>query len=131
VSSGSGFLYSAEYFEQVRSRLKPGGLMAQWNATPRVGNTFVSVFPYVLDFGNWVLIGSNDPIPFDMDRVKERLESPEISTYLTLGNIDPDHFLHLLQTRWPLVKSWTPETPRENKDINTDFWPKDEYYLNN
>lgn len=105
--------------------------MAQWRATPRVGNTFVSVFPYVLNFGNMVLIGSNDPIPFDLHRVKERLESPEISAYLELGNIDPSHFHYLLETQWPLVESWTPETVRTNDDINTDFWPRDEYYLNN
>ena len=47
--SGSGFLYSKEFFEQARSQLNQDGLMVQWLPTERVRRTFLEVFPYAVE----------------------------------------------------------------------------------
>jgi spermidine synthase len=41
-SAYSGNLYSVEYFELLRARLRPGGLAVTWAPTDRVERTFVS-----------------------------------------------------------------------------------------
>ena len=64
TSAYSGNLYSVEYFELVRDRLAPGGLAVTWSPTRRVLDTFASVFPFVLSFGD-VVVGSGSPIAFD------------------------------------------------------------------
>jgi spermidine synthase len=40
----SGNLYSAGYFRLLESPLAPGGLAVTWGPTPRVHDTFASVF---------------------------------------------------------------------------------------
>ena len=48
-TSGSGNLYSVEFFEAAKRRLKPGGVMCTWAPTARVGATFRAVFEHVLE----------------------------------------------------------------------------------
>lgn len=129
VSSGSGFLYSREYFEQARARLKAGGIVAQWRPTGRVETTFVRVFPYVINIGNVLLLGSDSPIHFDMDTLLEQLEDQAVSDYLTLSGTDANTVRTFL-AMWPVVATWEPGSLRGG-DINTDLRPRDEYYLNN
>lgn len=81
IASYSGQLYSTEFFRLCSSRLSPGGIMCQWKATPRVQETFTSVFPYVLAFRD-VLIGSRQPIPIDVATWQTRLDSPSVQSYL-------------------------------------------------
>ena len=45
-TSGSGNLYSVEFFEAVARRLKPGGMVCTWAPTRRVFATFRSSAPY-------------------------------------------------------------------------------------
>lgn len=68
VSSGSGMVYSREFFELCRNRLSPDGVYCQWlplhQLSPRelriVVATFRSVFP---DAQLWYgMIGSNTPV---------------------------------------------------------------------
>ncbi len=73
----SGNLYSAEFFKLCKSRLLPGGIMSLWNATPRVQETFCSVFPYVILFDGF-MIGSKESITIDLKTWKERLCSPDL-----------------------------------------------------
>lgn len=126
--SYSGMLYSREFFAQARSRLADGGLMAQWSPTPRTANTFMQVFPYGLNIGGTVLLGSNLPIPVEPELWLARLKDPQIVAYLAQGEIDPAHVRSFLAQHQ--ISAWTPETPR-NDDINTDLWPRDEYAINN
>jgi spermidine synthase len=127
--SRSGLLYSKEFFEAARTKLADGGIMAQWSPTSRVEATFVSVFPYVLRFeasGTDILFGSNGPIHYDPQVLLERFEGDLCNVeYLDQGRINLD-----VDSIW-LSGTWTPDTPRESDDINTDLFPKDEYYLNN
>jgi spermidine synthase len=41
----SGLLNSQEFFQQVRTKLAPGGIYVQWAPTERTIETFRSVFP--------------------------------------------------------------------------------------
>jgi MFS family permease len=129
VSSHSGLLYSREYFETARNQLAADGIMAQWRPTQRVERTFAEVFPYVVVVDVY-LLGSKSPIPYDPETVINRLADPEIIAYLEAGGIDIEALRSLIQ---PPVRVWTPDTPREfqSDDLNTDLFPRDEYYLNN
>jgi hypothetical protein len=72
TSAYAGNLYSREYFDLLRRRLKPGGFAVTWAPTARTRDTFASVFPHALVFGD-IMIGSNDPIAFDPAVIKVRL----------------------------------------------------------
>lgn len=66
--AGAGSLYSREYYELVRSRLKPGGLVMQWNGGDSATEytllmrTFMSVFPHTTLWGDGsLMLGSLEP----------------------------------------------------------------------
>jgi spermidine synthase len=128
ISSGSGMLYSREYFMTARDRLAPGGIMAQWRPTQRTEDTFASVFPYVVVVGNYML-GSLDPIPYDAEQFLARLQDPAIIAYLEAVGVDLTELEAKVEAPSQL---WTPETPRPSAGaaINSDLFPHDEYYLN-
>jgi spermidine synthase len=128
TGSHSGLLYSREFFEAVSARLAEGGIMAQWRATPRVEATFVSVFPYVVNVGNFVLLGSHRPIVYDAQALLQRLEEPAVRDYLVAGAFEVGHMRPWLEAP-PIF--WTADTPRPPAETNTDLHPRDEYYLNN
>jgi spermidine synthase len=90
--ASNGFSYSREYYDLLRSRLAPGGLVVQWVPTslpPRqyrtVLKTFSASFPYVLLWycapafqsaaDNTIVVGSNERIEPDLDEMHRRLTS--------------------------------------------------------
>ncbi len=127
-ASHSGLLYSVEFLEQVRERLAPGGIYVQWAPTQRTAETFASVFPHtLLLMPVGVLVGSNDPIPFDSARLAQALEAPATAEHLRRGNPSFQDW-RLLFANPPLA--WSPGTPREEPPL-TDIFPRDEFFLNN
>jgi predicted membrane-bound spermidine synthase len=124
-SAFAGNLYSYEYFTLLKNRLNPGGLAVTWAPTPRVYGTFVKAFPYVYRFDS-ILIGSPDPIEFDRDAIRRRVQSAFTQAYFAKAGIDAN----------PLV---LPYLDRRNEelilnrndfgldDVNSDLFPKDEY----
>jgi spermidine synthase len=74
--SGVGDLFTVEFFEMAKRRLKPGGLMCCWFHTYHMGEedikaifkTFTSVFPHssfwMADDLDIILLGSSDPLAF-------------------------------------------------------------------
>ena len=90
---GSAVLYSQEYFELCRQRLKPGGLVTQWvplyesdrAAVQSEIATFFSVFRDGTIWGNddegygydTVMLGQNGPLIIDVDALQRRLERPD------------------------------------------------------
>lgn len=127
VASGSGFLYSREYFLQAQKRLARGGVMAEWRPTARVEATFKEVFPYGFVVGGFLLIGSNEPFTFDRAAVTARFDDPDVIAYFHRAGIDVQTFKAALEAQ--PINSWDKTTP--SSDINTDLWPRDEYFLNN
>lgn len=88
--NGSAELFSREFFQLAKSRLKPGGIMSQWLplycVSPRylgvLCRTFKSVFPHAVLYrqagaGECILLGSNEPmrarpaIPYGSDWLNE------------------------------------------------------------
>jgi spermidine synthase len=123
----SGLLNSQEFFRQVRAKLAPGGLYVQWAPTERAVETFRSVFPYVT-LVHPALIGSDRPIPYSRDKVLGLLGSPEVDVHFAVAGIDTAEL-----RRWFIDKK--AEVLNDGRTINapspnTDFFPRDEYYLN-
>jgi len=89
---GSAMLYSREYFEMVKSRLNPGGVVTQWvplyetdmDTVRSEIATFFTVFPDGAIFANedngggydLVMLGRNGPMGIDVDAMEDRLEQP-------------------------------------------------------
>lgn len=89
---GSANLYTREYFEMVRDRLNPGGVVTQWiplyeSDVATVKSeiaTFFKVFPHGAIFANLaggqgydvVAVGSMEPLNIDLDALQRRLETP-------------------------------------------------------
>ena len=127
-SSHSGLLYSAEFLETVRRRLAPGGLYIQWVPTARATQTFNAVFPHaLLLMPAGVMIGSNDPIPFNAEALAARFAAPESSAHLRQGNAGFDGWAGMFSEA-PL--RWMPGQRRDEAAL-TDVFPRDEFYLNN
>ena len=90
--SGVANLFTVEFFELVRSRLKPNGIFSQWlnlyNMSPEVLasilKTFYTVFPHGAVFTNLhddelILIGSQAPVVFDLEKVQQLMKNPRIA----------------------------------------------------
>lgn len=122
--SYAGNLYSREYFQLLLDHLKPGGYALSWIPTSRTRNTFLSVFPYVLDFGNY-MIGSNRPLQPDFDRAYQNADSPFARNYYGQIAMDPGQVLRRGFSRfYGVIES---STSGASADINTDLFPKDEF----
>ena len=88
----------------------------------------MSAFPVVvqlLDVG--VLLGSERPVHFDGEALARRLREPTLHAYLEAAGWDADAIGHSLSSS--RVKFWGPDDPRPDSDINTDLFPKDEFFL--
>jgi spermidine synthase len=126
-TSHSGMLYSVEFFRQVQARLADGGIAVQWAPTQRIVDTFTAVFPHVVRVEN-ILLGSDRPVPFDMAAFHARLAEPGVASYLARGGYCCVGIARLSGER--VRGEWRPDTARQTADVNTDLFPKDEYYLN-
>jgi spermidine synthase len=123
----SGLLNSQEFFRQVKARLAPGGIYVQWAPTERTIETFRSVFPYVT-MVHPALLGSDRPIPISRDRILELLARPEVDIHLTSARIDRAELLKWFEDKKIEALNDGKTVPATSP--NTDFFPRDEYYLN-
>lgn len=101
-----GSVFSKQYYELAASRLKPGGIMAQWlqiyetkgDIVKLVLRTFSSVFPYVevweTGSGDTVILGSKQPWATGPKVFEKGFAIPRVRTDLEMINIDsPDALL--------------------------------------
>ncbi|HVL59210.1 MAG TPA: fused MFS/spermidine synthase [Burkholderiaceae bacterium] len=128
-SSHSGLLYSVEFFRQVRARLKPGGIYVQWVPTERTLASFLAVFPHVVRIGD-VLLGSDQPIRRTFEHAADELLSPRARAHLSAVGWRPESLIAWLASK--PVRVWGPDDPRPQDplQLNTDLFPKDEFFLN-
>jgi hypothetical protein len=98
----------------------------QWAPTQRILNSFLVAFPYVVRVGNH-LIGSDQALHFDAESIARRLQEPKIHAYVEAAGSDPAKLGQLLRQRE--IQVFGPESTRSS-DVNTDLFPKDEFYLN-
>jgi len=89
-SGGAAYLYTTEYYRSVARRLAPGGVACQWlpiyELTVRdlqtVVRTWMENFRYGmlwLTYYDAELVGSNDPLLIDPERLDQRIAFPEIA----------------------------------------------------
>ena len=83
--AGVGNLFTREFYALARSRLRPGGVMVQWfhmhSLPPEqmklIVATFRSVFPHTSFWrpnrGDVILMGTVEPTPWDLARLRERV----------------------------------------------------------
>jgi spermidine synthase len=129
--SRAGMLYSKEFFQEVRGKLKPGGFFVEWNVGAGTQATMLSVFPHVANIGIgenlWILIGSENPLKFDRQQLLTKLAQPQVIDYLNKAGIDVATFRQ--DVREARVKMYS-QAEATSQNINTDLFPRGEYYLN-
>lgn len=89
--TGSGNLFTREYYALCRARLAPGGVMTQWlqiyNIRPddvwAAIRAFRQVFPHVQMFGTMsggdlFLLGTEAPLPLDENQIERRVAWPAV-----------------------------------------------------
>ncbi|WP_394990546.1 fused MFS/spermidine synthase [Emticicia sp.] len=123
-SSYSGNLYSIEYFQLLKSRLKKGGMAITWGATGRIREGFAKVFPYIYEIDSFMIIGSSQEINFDEELILKRVENSFTKNYYSQANINIKEVLvRVLKTKKVIQNGVTMQTKR----FNSDMWPKDEF----
>ena len=92
--AGVAAVFSREYYEDCRSRLKPDGLVAQWvqvyetedRTLDIVVGTFSSVFPHVsiwqTSSGDLLLVGALTPPTVDLEAFARRFHEPKVAADL-------------------------------------------------
>jgi spermidine synthase len=127
LTADSWVLYTRDFYELCRSRLRDGGYMAQWlpmhGLTVRdykmIVRTFHSVFPHSslwLNTGYSVLLGAPERLRIDYDRLRSGLESPAVGTSLEAVHLgDAISFLAALALEEDAIPRYVGEGP-----INTD-----------
>jgi hypothetical protein len=102
-------------------------LAVTWAPTERTHQTFLSVFPYVLRFGDNVDVGSSQPISFDPAKVSAEGQEKFVHDYFAEAGIDVEAMIkdYLQPGR---VTAYGPDATRPGPaDINTDLFPRDEF----
>jgi hypothetical protein len=135
-SAFSGSILSVEFYELVRSRLADDGLMAQWIASPRSGNSVARAFPYAIGFtvpsyhDSQFFVASKSPVTFDRGQVLARLDALGET-----GAFRPEQ-LRALRRFYRRVEPFCltdgrAATALDGERVNRDLAPRDEYFLNN
>ena len=87
-------LYSSDFYQLARARLRPGGLVAQWLPLPTQNDedtrslvrSFLDVFPHAslwtTELHEMLLVGSPAPIELEVARITERFNQPEVASAL-------------------------------------------------
>ena len=130
-------LYTREYYQLQKNRLKPGGIAAQWIPLHSQGEaevdmhfkTFRSVFPYTMGWmsvaNEILIIGSDQPIQIDFNKLKVRLEEPEIKK--ALADIEIPNIFSFLSNIWLLDEQI--QALGKGHPLITDNHPAIEFYL--
>ena len=133
--SRAGMLYSQEFFHEVRSKLKPDGFFVEWDVGANTKNTMLTVFPHVTRIGLgpnknlWVLVGSDRQIEFDREMLLAKLDLPAVVDFME-EKVGIDVAAVRRDVKEASVQKFTPGDSKLHK-INTDLFPRGEYYLNN
>ncbi|MCS1406892.1 MAG: Polyamine aminopropyltransferase [Verrucomicrobia subdivision 3 bacterium] len=134
--AGVSGVFSAEYYEDCRSKLKPGGVMAQRvqlyetnnDALQTVLATFSFVFPHLSIWmgmeSDLILIGSLEPLSVDLEDLEARFYRPRIHDHFK--QIDILRFPVFLTTELVSHQNGYFTTP-DDALVHSDFFPRLEY----
>jgi spermidine synthase len=131
---GNAALYTQDYFQECRDRLKPGGIMSSW--LPNIGlserdfqmilKTFQSVFPnatlwMIPNYINQhpILIGTLQERAIDIDSIREKMSADTVAGELSQIRLDNVfELLNCLVMDEEAIREYT-----ENAPVNTDDQP--------
>ncbi|BBU33133.1 hypothetical protein BTHE68_68670 (plasmid) [Burkholderia sp. THE68] len=98
-------LYSTDFYRLAAARLNEGGIVAQWlplstqneDQTRSLIQSFLRVFPHAAlwttEFHEMMLVGSMQPMPLDVPRIRARFAQPEVARALReVGIASPEAF---------------------------------------
>jgi spermidine synthase len=126
-TADSWVLYTKDFYELCKSRLKHGGTIAQWvplhgltaDDYRMIVRTFRSVFPHTsvwLNKDYTVLLGTPERLRIDLDAVRSRLDSPSVKASLEEVDLgDPISLLATLALDEDAIEGYAGQGP-----INTD-----------
>jgi spermidine synthase len=142
--AGIGNLYTIEFFELVKGRLRDGGLMVQWFHTYEMNDqtlqlvlrTFVSVFPYVSVWQTLgtdiVIVGSNENVQPDFQKMRNKFQGQSIAD--DLNRIDIYDTATLLSTQIMTqveIKDYTGEGVVNTENIPfLEYWAPRAFFIN-
>ncbi|MFN7563426.1 MAG: fused MFS/spermidine synthase [Prosthecobacter sp.] len=126
ASAHAGTLYSVEYFELLKSRLRPGGMAVTWLPTPRVAATMRKVFPHVRVFGGVIGIGTVEPLRVDWTQIQSRMDQVGVWSHFRSVGMDAYALLKPLVGPGALILRLEAEAGLEP---NTDLFSRDEWQL--
>jgi spermidine synthase len=130
--SRAGMLYSQEFFQEVRAHLAPQGVFVEWNIGPGIEQTFRNVFPYVMQLNLShqlsVLMGSDHSITFNRQALLHKLNTTPVLAFLKKAGVDVEPIRQEVKTAQVLLYSHVRDG--QPPAVNTDLFPRSEYYLN-
>ncbi len=103
--TGVSNLFTREYFQQIKTRLRPGGIFCQWAQLYELApwnvktlyRTLASEFPFVMVFAaedlssDTILIASDRPIPLDLARLERAFADPVLRAEANRAGWDGPH----------------------------------------
>ncbi|MDX2316215.1 MAG: fused MFS/spermidine synthase [Gammaproteobacteria bacterium] len=128
-------LYSTDFYELARARLRPGGLVAQWLPLPTQNdedtrslvrsflNVYLHASLWTTELHEMLLIGSMEPVDLDVPRIIEAFNEPELASALReVGIASPEALL----ATWVMDRTGL-ETYASDALPVTDDQPRIEY----
>lgn len=128
--AGVAALFTREFFEAARGRLRPGGVLCQWAHTYDISDadlrsivaTFASVFPHtalwLVGDGDLLLTGSDAAIEPRLENVRENWDRPGVAADLVGVNVrGPDTLLAIYIGGPPQLAAYAAGAPvqRDNE----------------
>lgn len=136
IVAGSVHLYSLDFYELCRRRMRPGGIVAQWlplhaqslSSARMTARTFIEAFPHAQlwlpSVRDAVLIGSEEPLTMELDRVLEAYDDPRTRTNLQRAYLEsPEALLATFLLDSAGLERWTSGAP-----LITDERPLMEFF---
>jgi spermidine synthase len=131
--AGIASLFTEEFYRASASRLRAGGLFAQWLQTYSVDSqtirtiyaTIGAVFPHVetwtTDSGDLLLVGSREPVRYDFDRLRSRVASEPFRSALAYAwRVESlEGFIARFLGRDTLARAIAASEPETNTDDRT------------
>ncbi len=127
--AGVASLFTREFFQAMRARLAPGGVVCQWAHTYDIAEsdlrsivaTFLAVFPHgslwLIGNGDVLLIAGQVPIGTLVGHLEEGLGRPEVAADLaTVGVQSPFGLLSLFVADGSTLRAYVDEAPIQDDD---------------
>lgn len=127
--SGVANLFTREFFQSTRKRLRPGGVLCQWLHLYQISShdvliflkTMYSVYPHMavwIDDSDMLVIGSDRPVVLDRARIESRFSAPAVRRSLEPSGITSSTVFERYVTDERIMKLLRSTLP-----VNTDDHP--------